>query len=213
MPKGSPELTAARRDEIMDACEHLYRTMSFREINLKEIGKVTSFTRTSIYNYFQTKEEIFLALFEREYRNWTDDLRAIASSPEKPGTEALAAELAKSLTSRELMLRLLSANLYDLEDNSRIERLTEFKRAYFKSTEAMDSILAKQFHGMSEKERRLLLLTLFEFIHGVYPYAYATPKQKKAMNEVGVRYGEYTLYELTYEGMKRILKSAEEKEK
>ena len=156
---------------------------------------------------------IFLALFEREYRNWTDDLRAIASSPEKPGTEALAAELAKSLTSRELMLRLLSANLYDLEDNSRIERLTEFKRAYFKSTEAMDSILAKQFHGMSEKERRLLLLTLFEFIHGVYPYAYATPKQKKAMDEVGVRYGEYTLYELTYEGMKRILKSAEEKEK
>ena len=131
----------------------------------------------------------------------------------KIGTEALAAELAKSLTSRELMLRLLSANLYDLEDNSRIERLTEFKRAYFKSTEAMDSILAKQFHGMSEKERRLLLLTLFEFIHGVYPYAYATPKQKKAMDEVGVRYGEYTLYELTYEGMKRILKSAEEKEK
>lgn len=33
------------------------------------------------------------------------------------------------------------------------------------------------------------------------------------MDEVGVRYGEYTLYELTYEGMKRILKSAEEKEK
>ena len=65
MPKGSAELTAARREEIMDACESLYRTMNFKDITLKEIGTVTSFTRTSIYNYFHSKEEIFLALFER----------------------------------------------------------------------------------------------------------------------------------------------------
>jgi len=64
MPKGSPELTAARKEEIINACEQLYQTMSFKEITLREIGNVTSFTRTSIYNYFQTKEEIFLALFK-----------------------------------------------------------------------------------------------------------------------------------------------------
>ena len=74
MPKGSPELTASRREEIVNACEKLYQTMSFKEITIKEIGAVTSFTRTSIYNYFQTKEEIFLALMQREYergrRRW-----------------------------------------------------------------------------------------------------------------------------------------------
>ena len=59
MPKGSKELTSARKDEIINACAALYETMSFREITLKEIGRQTSFTRTSIYNYFQTKEEIF----------------------------------------------------------------------------------------------------------------------------------------------------------
>ena len=43
MPKGSAELTAARRDEIMDACESLYRTMNFKEITLKDtvIPKIT----------------------------------------------------------------------------------------------------------------------------------------------------------------------------
>lgn len=60
MPKSSEELTRARRDEIVNACASLYESMSFKEITLKEIGKRTSFTRTSIYNYFQTKEEIFL---------------------------------------------------------------------------------------------------------------------------------------------------------
>ena len=38
MPKGSPELTAARKEEIMNACEQLYRTMIFKEITLKEIA-------------------------------------------------------------------------------------------------------------------------------------------------------------------------------
>ena len=73
MPKGSPGLTEARREEIVNACEKLYQTMSFKEITIKEIGNATSFTRTSIYNYFQTKEEIFLALLQREYELWIAD--------------------------------------------------------------------------------------------------------------------------------------------
>ena len=50
MIKGTPELIAQRREEIINACEQLYRTMSFREITLKEIGKITSFSRPTIYN-------------------------------------------------------------------------------------------------------------------------------------------------------------------
>ena len=42
MPKGSPELVAARREEIIGACEQLYQTMSFKDITLKEIGNVTT---------------------------------------------------------------------------------------------------------------------------------------------------------------------------
>ena len=74
MPKGSPELTRARKEEIIDACRKLYETRSFKEITLKDIGQQTSFSRTSIYNYFETKEEIFLALFGQEYQLFTDDL-------------------------------------------------------------------------------------------------------------------------------------------
>ena len=78
MPRGSEELTNARKAEIVNACAVLYETRSFKEITLKEIGEKTSFTRTSIYNYFQTKEEIFLALFQREYEAWIEDLDACA---------------------------------------------------------------------------------------------------------------------------------------
>ena len=77
MSRGSPELTAARREEIIAACAELNETMSFREITIKEIGAATSFTRTSIYNYFETKEEIFLALLQKEYELWVEAMDAV----------------------------------------------------------------------------------------------------------------------------------------
>ena len=113
MPKGSEELTNARKDEIINACAALYETMSFREITLKEIGRQTSFTRTSIYNYFQTKEEIFLALMQREYESWICDLEHLHDGSDTLSAEEFSAGLAHTLERRERLLKLMSMNLYD----------------------------------------------------------------------------------------------------
>ena len=137
MPKGSPELTEARKEEIMNACEQLYRSMNFKEITLKEIGEVTTFTRTSIYNYFQTKEEIFLALFQREYELWSEALEGILRRPGMLSRRQLADRIAETLSERELMLKLLAVNQDDMEENSRMESLVEFKKAYGKSVDLM----------------------------------------------------------------------------
>ena len=94
MPKGSAALTKARREEIVQACARLYETRSFREITLKEIGAQTTFTRTSIYNYFQTKEEIFLALLQREHEAWAEDLEELARRDAALSAEAFADALA-----------------------------------------------------------------------------------------------------------------------
>lgn len=83
MPKGSEKLTYACKEEIINACASLYKSMSFKEITLKEIGKATSFTRTSIYNYFRIKEEIFLTLLQREYELWIAQLKQIQVAHEK----------------------------------------------------------------------------------------------------------------------------------
>ena len=38
MPKGSEELTNARKEEIIGACAALYETMSFKDITIRDIG-------------------------------------------------------------------------------------------------------------------------------------------------------------------------------
>ena len=193
MPKGSPELTASRREEIINACEKLYRTMSFKEITLKEIGSATSFTRTSIYNYFQTKEEIFLALMQREYEIWAAEIGEVCAQNDKMSPEDFADALAHSLENHEQLLKLLAMNHYDMEENSRPERLTDFKTAYGASLDAVRACLQKFFPST---DRESFIFVFFPFLFGVYPYSVATQKQLDAMQQAKINFKMHSIYEM-----------------
>ncbi len=206
MPKGSPELTNARREEIINACEELYQTMSFKDITIKEIGNATSFTRTSIYNYFQTKEEIFLALLQREYELWIADLDQIIEENVALTKDGFADKLARSLEKRGQLLKIMSMNHYDMESSCRPVRLTEFKVAYGKSLHTVMRCLEQYFPDMAASERRDFIYTFFPFMFGIYPYTVVNEKQRAAMEEAGVNYVFMTVYEITYNCIKGLLK-------
>ena len=205
MIKGNPELIATRREEIINACQRLYQTMSFKEITLKEIGAETSFSRPTIYNYFQTKEEIFLAIYEREYELWNAELEALLAENEALSKAELAEKIARSLEKRAQLLKLLAMNNYDMEANSRPELLASFKRAYGESLENMDRILKKFCPEMDEAGRLSFRLVFFPFMFGIYPYAAVTEKQRTAMEQAGVDFRYLSIYELTLACLRRLL--------
>ena len=205
MPKGSPELTEARREEIINACEELYKTKSFKEITLKDIGNVTSFTRTSIYNYFQTKEEIFLALLKREYELWIDSLKETMERVDTMTKDEFAAMLAHSLEERAQLLKIMSMNHYDMETASRQEHLKDFKVAYGESIRTVMACLHQYFPDMTVEEKQDFIYTFFPFMFGIYPYAYVTEKQRTAMEEANVNYVFMSIYEITYNCVRKLL--------
>ena len=205
MFKGTPELIEKRREEIINACEQLYQTMSFKEITLKEIGSVTSFSRPTIYNYFQTKEEIFLTLFAREYDRWNEDLTGILEGYEALSSSELADKIAKSLTKRKQLLKLLSMNNFDMEANSRQELLTAFKTSYGRSMQLVCMLLGKFKPDMNITEIQNFIYIFFPFMFGIYPYTVVTEKQRSAMNEAGVDYVYQSIYEITYTCLSRLL--------
>lgn len=205
MPKGSRELTDARREEIVNACEELYKTKSFREITIKEIGSLTDFSRTSVYNYFQTKEEIFLALLKREYELWTRYLNDVTAKTETMTAKKYADVMARSLGERPQLLKIVSMNHYDTERFSRPEHLTEFKKAYGASMRAVGNGLKKFFPDMTDGDRKSFIYAFFPFMFGIYAYATVTDKQKKAMEEAEVDYTYMSVYELVFNCVKRLL--------
>lgn len=207
MPAGSIERTNARKEEIINACEKLYQTMSFKEITLKEIGKETSFSRTSIYNYFQTKEEIFLALLKREYDAWIAQLREAMDAKENMTDDEIADVLAGTLDNHRQLLKIMSMNHYDLEENSRMELLVEFKVSYGIAMRTVMAILEKFRKDMDSKKRQEFVYSFFPFMFGIYPYTVVTEKQKEAMKRAGVDYTYSSLYDLTFVAVKRMLKN------
>lgn len=205
MPKGSAELTSARKHEVIAACKKLYETMSFKEITIKEIGKATSFTRTSIYNYFQTKEEIFLALLQLEYECWNRELSAALSEKETMSRGEFAVLLADTLSRRELMLKLLSMNMYDIEENSSTEKLIEFKKEFGKSLRLTAQCVSRCIPEMSQEECVKFLYAFFPFVYGIYPYTAITEKQRTAMEAAKIDYHYFSIYELTLNAAQKLL--------
>lgn len=205
MPKVSAEFSNNRREEIISACAKLYQTMSFKDITIIEIGKETSFTRTSIYNYFNTKEEIFLALLQKEYELWIGELEEIISGNEKLTREQFTDLLAKSLENRRQLLKLLSMNHFDMEMNSRLENLIEFKKAYGNSIKAVKNCLDKFFPEKSKLEKENFLYAFFPFMYGIYPYTVVSQKQIDAMDAAGTNFIFHTIYELAYNCILKLL--------
>ncbi len=179
--------------------------MSFKDITLKEIGSVVPFSRPTIYNYFQTKEEIFLGLFKREYDRWNEDLTAILEGHDALSPGELAAAVAGSLARRAQLLKLLSMNNYDMEANSRGELLTAFKTSYGASMRLMQRLLEKYCPGMTERDIRNFIYLFFPFMFGIYPYTAVTEKQRAAMREAGIDYVYQSIYEITYSCLIRLL--------
>lgn len=207
MPRGSEELTNARKEEIVDACAALYETMSFKDITLRDIGEKTSFTRTSIYNYFQTKEEIFLALLKREHDAWIADIEEMMCQNTSIDAEAFAETMARILEKRGCMLKLMSMSIYDMEVNSRLENLVDFKKSYAGAFDALAGCLEKFFPVMTDKDRKEFLYSFFPFLFGIHPFTTHTEKQLAAMKQAGIKEGDCTIFELAKPFLLRLLKS------
>lgn len=205
MPKGSPELTEKRKNEILDACEKIYRTQGFYEVTIKEISTEISLTRPAIYHYFETKEEILLGLLDREYEEWCGELEELIVPAKAMNQVELSARMARTLENKETLLRILNMNLFEIEQNSRVERLAEFKKLFQRSIMAMSEILKAYKPDVTDLECKEFYETFSAFLFGVFPFTVHTEKQLEAMRLANVTVNEPSIYEMVYRCLLRLI--------
>ena len=205
MPKGSPELIEKRKNEILDACEKIYRTQGFYGVTIKEISTEISLTRPAIYNYFETKEEILLGLLTREYGEWCVGLEELIVSAKTLNRTELSAQMAHTLEDKETLLRILNMNLFEIEQNSRVERLAEFKKLFQRSVKAMSEILKAYKPDVTDLECEEFYEIFSAFLFGVYPFTKHTEKQIEAMELANVKLNEPSIYEMVYRCLSRLI--------
>lgn len=175
-----------REQEILNACALLLQQKEYEDITLKAISEMTSISRTSMYSYYQKKEEVFLDLLKREYTDWGRELKEAFSHTSSMTRENFCQLLTDTLLQRETMMELLSVHLTAIEKNCSLEKLVSFKA---ESQEVFD-ILAdgiKTFFPQADLETRTLFLNQFLiFTYGLYPYSHPTAKQKDALEKAGI---------------------------
>jgi len=80
MPKGIPlteEEQQRKRKEIFDASAHLFLDKGFHETTMREIADATGIGKSTLYDYFKSKDDIMISYFENELQQITDSAHEI----------------------------------------------------------------------------------------------------------------------------------------
>lgn len=81
MPKGVPlteEELAKRRHEIFHQVVKIFPTKGFHETSMREIAEAAGLGKSTLYDYFKTKDEILVYFFEDQLNDITRQAQKIA---------------------------------------------------------------------------------------------------------------------------------------
>ncbi len=135
-----------RRTQILSVALELWRETDYASVTMSGVAARADLAKGTLYLYFQTKEELFLALLSELLENWFGEVKIRLEDATPPN---LAGVLFGSLEGFEDMVRLLSILSTVLEGNSSQAAVLEFKTK-----------LARQSAAVGEGFERILSLEL-----------------------------------------------------
>ncbi len=117
-----------RRDDILRAAKRLWNTSTYTDLSMNHVAREAQLAKGTLYLYFDTKEELFLALVSEHLQMWmADTIRLLQER--QPGTPAAVADALLDASSDVVPLRRLLLLLGTvLERNVRPELTREFRR-------------------------------------------------------------------------------------
>lgn len=180
----SPEQKAERMTAIMDAAETLSRQLPYHEINMGLIAKELGWSRSSLYKYASTQEDVFLSLHSRATERFIAEmLEALADAPmENAGFARLWAQVMDRQTD---LLRYQDILISIIESNASLERLVEFKRAFAEMIAPLEALLQEQT-GLDAAATHELYLRLIYQAPGLYSHFHCAEKTAEAMRIAGL---------------------------
>lgn len=129
------QIRAARREAyrvaILDAARSLFEAQGFRAITMADIARAAGVAKGTLYNYFDSKEEVFAELAQRGRREFLESFEAALSG--KSGWDELTA--AVTFTLEFLVRNAAMVHVYfeatgGVEDTAADPHGSEGQRAY-----------------------------------------------------------------------------------
>jgi AcrR family transcriptional regulator len=169
--------------EIISATERLYSKLSFDEITFAAIAKEAKFTRSNLYKYFSSKEEIFLAFLERDVVQWRQELLVEFPSGYSCSIQQFAGSWVDIVVRQERLLGLIAILYTSLEKNIALERMVSFKRQATTEYATIVDLLCRLFPGLTSKQAVDFLQLQFAVAIGLYHMTDLSKLQQQVLND------------------------------
>jgi len=128
MPKGTPltaKELAKRRHEIFHQVVNVFLKKGFQETSMRELAETAGLGKSTLYDYFKTKDDILLYYFIDQLSDLTEAAQKIAmqnKSADKRLREVVKMHLETLQANKNLFMKLsLEAQRLKLESQSRIQ--------------------------------------------------------------------------------------------
>ncbi|MDO5574774.1 MAG: TetR family transcriptional regulator [bacterium] len=190
-----------RQNEIISACKKIYLKEGYEEVSLKKISDITSFTRPAIYGYYKTKEEIFLDILKEEFTLWEADLSNRNNNVTEFTRKQFCNIMSDSLCDRTILLELLAVHLNTIENNTRLERLVEFKNTVYSCFDTISKLIDLFFSDKSDSAKNEFFDIFVTYINGLYPHIFHSKIQTEAMELAGRPHVDRSLKQVCYQNL------------
>lgn len=123
------DLKALRREDLLNAAAQAFDALDYDAITMASVAGRAGVAKGTAYLYFNTKEELFLAVMQADMVGWFDAFDAFLARPVPADRVAALVEgLAVTLEQRPRLLRLIGLAHAVLERNVNDEVAQRFKR-------------------------------------------------------------------------------------
>ena len=180
----SPEHKQERMEAIMAAADGLFAERPYHEITMGAIAERLGWSRSNLYKYAATQEEVFLALHTAKNQAWLEELATELASAPMPADE-FARTWAEVTERHGGFLRYQEIIIAIIESNVTLERLTAFKHDFAQMLPPVTNVLARQC-GIDDEAATDLYLRLLYQAPGLWNHFHATELTREAMRAAGL---------------------------
>ncbi|MGF1753539.1 TetR/AcrR family transcriptional regulator [Vibrio makurazakiensis] len=125
----SDEKKNERKEAIYKAALTLFKKNGYEKVSFNGIATEAGFTKSNMYRYFSSKEEVFLNIFADLFLLWKEDCaHRLQSLEQEANVKDFAEVWVESNLSHPQFLDLTPILFVSLENNSSYEQLLEFKQ-------------------------------------------------------------------------------------
>ncbi|MEH6911215.1 MAG: TetR/AcrR family transcriptional regulator [Oceanicoccus sp.] len=153
----SAEQKALRRHAVLEAAETYFREVGYEAFSMAQLAKNTGVAKGTLYLYFQTREELFLTLYEQSLIRWSQVFIGYLS--DCMTSKAYAQGLYNTALADRTFLPLLIRLEHVIEHNVAIPRLIESKRVFILQVEVIAEYTSTALK-LSEAQAREVVKTM-----------------------------------------------------